>query len=230
MGNTRHRERMHDRVASVVTVGLALAVTACGASPTPTEHPIVEPGAAPSAPEPGAVPGASEPEAAPGASEPEAAPSSPDYAALGFVEQDVSQAARESFTDFTGTVKLMAPSGLAARKDGLSMMLEADGFTLDILQDTHLTARIAEHIETAGRTDMCEAARIVEKGDGYLIFEGTCWNERGFHVRVDLDSIGEERWQSACLSEGWELTREQADRVLIACRSIDVENGPATGR
>ena len=94
---------------------------------------------------------------------------------------------------------------------------------MSVAQGAYKVEHFAKKIEDG--TSAEKEAKIVEQGDGFLLFEGKAFGKHGYFVRVDIAPIG--GLVSGCstpMAQGFPLA--QAKKVLEACQSITQRTQP----
>lgn len=147
------------------------------------------------------------------------APAAPAVPAL--VERDVTEDAKQHIPVFPGTkMTLLAPADAVVKAGIGGFDVKTEGFGLSVAQGANKAAAIVGKI-TDGSSAVKEA-KIVEQGEGFVLYEGKAFGKHGFFVHVDLPAIG--GLISACstpMAQGYPL--ENAKAVLKACQSVKIE-------
>jgi hypothetical protein len=187
---------------ALVVLSLAASLPACGKKEDSTAK--GQPAAASSAP------ADAKPEPAPAAQ--------PAVSTL--AERDVSTEARQWIPGFTGRLVVLAPADAQVTQSVGGLDVRGEGFGLSVVVGAYRAAELKTHIE-AGDTPV-DNARIVESGEGFVLYEGDVFGEHGFFVHADLPALG--GLVAACstpMAQGY--PRAQAEKILEACRAIKVE-------
>jgi hypothetical protein len=148
------------------------------------------------------------------------APAAAEPAVPALAERDVSAEAKQWIPGFTGKLTVLVPADAEIAQSIGGFDVRGEGFGLSVAVGAYKVAEISARIE-AGESPV-DNARIVDRGEGFILYEGDAFGEYGFFVHSDLPPLG--GLVSACttpLAQGF--PRAQAENILAACKSINVE-------
>lgn len=136
------------------------------------------------------------------------------------VERDVSKEAKEHIPGFKGKMTLLAPASAAVTPTVGGFNVEGEGFGMTVMVGSTKVKDRKAKIESGESPE--KNAKIVEEGEGFILYEGSSFGQQGYFVMHDLPSIdGIIAGCSTPIAQPY--PRPIAEAVLKACKSVKVE-------
>jgi hypothetical protein len=136
------------------------------------------------------------------------------------VERDVSKEAKEHIPGFSGKMTLLAPADATVSQTVGGFNVKSEGYGMTVMVGTVKAKERKTKIESGESPE--KKAKIVEEGDGFILYEGESFGQHGFFVMHDLPPIdGITAGCSTPIAQPY--PRPIAEAVLKACKSVKVE-------
>jgi hypothetical protein len=135
------------------------------------------------------------------------------------VEADVSDKAKEFIPGFAGKLTVKIPAGAEVKPGVGGIDVRSEGFGMSITVGAYTVEEVKKRVE-AGESALDEE-KVVDSGEGFLLYEGKAFGQHGFHIHVDLPSIS--GLKAACstpIAEGF--PEPNARKVIEACKSVTI--------
>jgi hypothetical protein len=137
------------------------------------------------------------------------------------VERDITKEATEFIPGFKGKkMTVLAPKDAEVTRTVGGLNVKTEGFGVTIMVGTVKVKDRKAKIEAGDSPE--KNAKIVDEGEGYILYEGDSFGQHGFFVMHDLKPIdGIIAGCSTPIAQPY--PRPIADAVLKACQSVKVE-------
>ena len=135
------------------------------------------------------------------------------------VETDVTDKAKEFIPGFSGKLSVKIPAGAEVKQGVGGIDIKSEGFGMSITVGAYSVEEVKKRVES-GESALDEE-KVVDSGEGFLLYEGKAFGQHGFHVHVDLASIG--GLKAACstpIAQGF--PEPNARKVIEACKSVTI--------
>jgi hypothetical protein len=113
------------------------------------------------------------------------------------------------------TVKIPAGAVVGQGMGGID--IKSEGFGMSIMIGAYSVEEVKKRVESG--EDALDEEKVVEAGEGFLLYEGKAFGEHGFHVHADLPAIS--GLKAACatpIAQGY--PEPNARKVVEACKSV----------
>jgi hypothetical protein len=135
------------------------------------------------------------------------------------VETDVSDKAKEFIPGFAGKLTVKIPAGAEVKPGVGGFDVRSEGFGMSITVGAYTVEEVKKRVES-GESALDEE-KVVDSGEGFLLYEGKAFGQHGFHAHVDLPSIS--GLKAACstpIAEGF--PEPNTRKVIEACKSVTI--------
>jgi hypothetical protein len=138
------------------------------------------------------------------------------------VETDISDKAKEFIPGFSGKLTVKIPAGAEVKQGVGGIDIKSEGFGMSITVGAYSVEEVKKRVESG--EDPLDEEKVVDSGEGFLLYEGKAFGQHGFHVHADLPSIS--GLKAACatpIAQGF--PEPNARKVVEACKSVTMTPG-----